>query len=326
MNRDVMTFFKNIKKECSKHYDIIFLCDNSSGVFDSFRNNSDYYLFTTKGLQSLNYPGRSAIAYQDKARGENPYHKDFNFVPGSADLPVLLCYRNNPTYDFYWTVEYDVRYSGSWSRFFSNFGENGADLLGTTLTRYDAIPDWYHWPSLALHDLRVGKDVYLRGFFPIYRLSNRALSQLDQDYRKGARGHYECLMPTVLQHARMTIEDIGGNGEFVRPENRKRFYSNTPTTETLSPGSFVFRPIMARAGKERDTLWHPVKYTPAWRIALRRVKTLLRRLARAVTGERNPLRLSVPAPHQEHLDALTHVEQGTPSGWDEHHHKQHRRR
>lgn len=331
MNREVMAFFKQIKKECSEYYDVVFLCDNSSGVFDEFKNNNDYYLFTTEGLQSLNYPGRSAIAYQDKARGENPYHKDFNFVPGSIDLPVLAFFGSRPGYAHYWVIEYDVRYSGSWHRFLSSFAKSDAALLGTTLTRYEAIPDWYHWSGLDLRGKPIEKDQYIRGFFPIYRISNPALAQLDRDYRCGVKGHFECLGPTLLLHAGFKLEDLGGNGEFVRPENRNRFYSNTPTTETLAPGSFVFRPVMTRAGKERDTLWHPVKYTPAWRIALRRVKALLRRTGRAETGradrsDRKPLRLAAAAPHQEHLDALAHVEQGSTAGRDEHHHKQHRRR
>jgi hypothetical protein len=313
MNREVMAFFKRIKKECSKYYDVIFLCDNTAGVFDSFEDNKDFFLFTTKNLQSLNYVGRSAIVYQDKSRADNPYHKDFNFTPGSTDMPVLLCYKRNPSYDFYWIVEYDVRFSGSWNRFFSFFAKSHADLLGTTLTPYADIPGWYHWPSMALKNMRIGKEAYLRGFFPIYRLSNRALARLDRDYLTGVRGHYECLLPTLLHHAGMTIEDIGGDGPFVRPENRNRFYSNTPTSETLAPGSFVFRPVMTRAGKERDTLWHPVKYTPAWRIALRRMKAMLRRRRSG----------AAPSPNDEHLDALAHVEQGTTPGGQNDQHQQH---
>jgi hypothetical protein len=34
---------------------------------------------------------------------------------------------------------------------------------------------------------------------------------------------------------------------------------------------------MARAGTERDTLWHPVKHIPAWRRAVRRMARLIGR-------------------------------------------------
>lgn len=314
LNREVMAFFRKMKKECGDRHDIFFLADNTTEVFNSFKTNEDFFLFTTRSLQSLNYSGRSAIIYQDKSRESNPYHKDFNFTPGSTDLPVLLFYKDRPGYDYYWIVEYDVRFSGAWRSFFSAFADSRADLLGTTLTRYADIPDWYHWPSLAVANMRIGRESYLRGFFPIYRLSNRALARLDSDYRTGVRGHYECLVPTVLHHAGMTIEDIGGEGPFVRPENRNRFYYNTPTSETLAPGSFVFRPVMARAGKQHDMLWHPVKYTPAWRMALRRARAVLR-------GRR---RLGAPAaPQDEHLDALAEIEKRSTPGRDEDQHQKH---
>jgi hypothetical protein len=276
MDKDIAAFFENMKEECAKYYDVVFLCDNSSGVFEEFKSDEDFSLFTAEELQYLGYPGRSAVVYQDDSRKSNPYHKNFNFVPGSIDLPVLSFFRENPDYQYYWVVEYDVRYSGSWRRLFTAFADSDADLLATTLTRHAAIPDWYHWPGLDLRDLPIGKDQYLRAFLPLYRISNQALAQLDSDYRRGVAGHFECLGPTLLHHAGFKLEDIGGDGEFVRPENRNRFYRNTPTTKTLAPGSFVFRPVMDRVGGERDTLWHPVKYTPAWRVALRRVKRLIR--------------------------------------------------
>lgn len=277
IDKHISASFENIKEECFGQYDVTFLCDNSTGAFDSCKNDDEYFLFTMGDLKALDYPGKSAVTYMEESRKVNPYHKNFNFVPGSTDLPILLHYRNNPGYEYYWVIEYDVRYSGSWRQFFSCFAKNDADLLGTTLTRHRDVPNWYHWPSLDLLDLPVGKDAYLRGFFPVYRLSNRALAQLDRDYRRGIKGHYECLVPTVLHHAGMTIEDIGGDGEFVRPENRNRFYRNTPTAKTLSPGSFVFRPVMTRAGNERNKLWHPVKRLPAWRVAARWMMRLIGR-------------------------------------------------
>jgi hypothetical protein len=215
MDKDIAAFFENMKEECAKYYDVVFLCDNSSGVFEEFKSDEDFSLFTAEELQYLGYPGRSAVVYQDDSRKSNPYHKNFNFVPGSIDLPVLSFFRENPDYQYYWVVEYDVRYSGSWRRLFTAFADSDADLLATTLTRHAAIPDWYHWPGLDLRDLPIGKDQYLRAFLPLYRISNQALAQLDSDYRRGVAGHFECLGPTLLHHAGFKLEDIGGDGEFV---------------------------------------------------------------------------------------------------------------
>ncbi len=278
-SRHVEGHFRRIKSECGACCTVVSLCDNTSGIFDRKKDQDDYFLFSLKQLAALNYPGKAPI-YSEQARQDNPHHKEFNFRPGSIELPVLLYYRHHPEHDHYWVVEYDVRYSGSWRQFFSFFSDWDTDLLGTTINRYDEVPDWFHWQALDLGDMPIGKDKYIRGFFPIYRISRRALAQLDRDYQTGVSGHFECLGPTLLCHAGMTIEDIGGDGAFVRPDCVNRFYDNTPTNDTLSPGSFVFRPAMHRPGKEPNRLWHPVKPVPAWRAALRGAKRTLSRTRR----------------------------------------------
>jgi hypothetical protein len=143
-----------------------------------------------------------------------------------------------------------VRYTGSWLQFFSDFEDNDADLLCTTLLRHRDSPDFVYWPTLKLLDESAGSESYIRGFFPIYRMSNRAWLEVDREYRRGVAGHYECVIPTVLARAHLRIEDIGGDGEFVRPENVNRYYNDK---------SFVFRPIRYRPGKKPNTLFHPVK-------------------------------------------------------------------
>jgi hypothetical protein len=60
--------------------------------------------------------------------------------------------------------------------------------------------------------------------------------------------------------------DIGGDGEFVRPLNRNRFYRNTPSRGSLMPGTFVFRPVMDSPGNGQHA-WHPVKRRPFWQVA-----------------------------------------------------------
>ena len=57
----------------------------------------------------------------------------------------------------------------------------------------------------------------------------------------------------------MVIEDLGGDGQFVRPGNVNRWYTSTLTSQNLAPGSFVARPIRFRPGWKPNKLWHPVK-------------------------------------------------------------------
>jgi hypothetical protein len=254
LNEEVLALFRELKDACADNYKVAFLADNSQGVFDSRKDDADFFLFTLTDLLSLEYPGRPLI-HNLEGRQNNSDHVYFNFRPGSTDMPMQYWFRENPGYDYCWVVEYDVRYTGDWRRFFADFGGNDADLIGTWLTRYRDIPHWPLWPTLDLLDQTLGIEDYVRGFFPVYRLSSRAFALLDGEYRRGVSGHYEGVVPTVLDRAGLTMEDIGGDGEFVRPENRNRYYRD---------GSFTYRPIRYRTGSEPDTLWHPVKPMPTW--------------------------------------------------------------
>jgi Protein of unknown function (DUF3405) len=278
-NKSFDAHFHQISDECGEKFRVVSLCDNSSGLFDDKQDRENHFLFTIEQLSRLNFPGK-APTYSQKARRANPHHKEFNFRPGSIELPVLLYYRHHPEHDYYWVVEYDVRYSGSWDHFFSYFDGSDTDLLGTTMNRFDEVPNWFHWKALNLRSKPIAKKDYIRGFFPIYRISKRALEQLDRDYQTGVGGHFECLGPTLLRHAGLTIEDIGGDGAFVRPQNINRFYVNTPESDTLAPGTFVFRPAIHRPGREPNKLWHPVKHLSPWRIAFRTAKRTISRRQR----------------------------------------------
>lgn len=179
-------------------------------------------------------------------------------VPGNTDLLYLYFARLEPAYSRYWFVEYDVAYTGHWSELFGAFENSSADLLGTTLQPYEHNPGWPWWKSLETVQ-EVDRHEWVRGFFPIVRLSRSALEHLDEGYRSGWSGHFEAVLPTLVAHHGLEIEDLGGDGLYVRDENRNRFYSNIPETDYLSPGTLTYRPTRARPGRARGKLWHPVK-------------------------------------------------------------------
>lgn len=182
--------------------------------------------------------------------------------PGNADTIFLLFHRRHPQYEYVWGIEYDVHYEGSWSYFFEHFDRSTADLLGTTLgaTFKDVLPKVTRPSGIPLAD----KDV-VRGFFPVFRLSRRALATLDRAYQSGWSGHFELVWATVLIKEGLEIEDFGGDGIYVKPDNMNRFYFNHPLRWSLSPGSFVFRPNVKVLSRP-NTLWHPVKpdYVRPW--------------------------------------------------------------
>lgn len=176
----------------------------------------------------------------------------------NVETALMAFWEAHPDYDYYWLVEHDVVFTGAWGDFFDHFTGSEADLLATNIFRRSSGYDWPPWKSLrspyALTD-----EQQIRAFYPLYRISVRALEALVEEYGRGWTGHYECTLATALNYRGLTIEDIGGDGEFVAPANRNRFYTSTPSNAYLSPGTFVFRPTMEKPGDRANTLWHPVK-------------------------------------------------------------------
>ena len=197
----------------------------------------------------------------DWPRYKRPSHYFPGKIPGNEDGMLLSAFHRLPSYDNYWYVEYDVVYSGHWGNFFVNFADNTADMLSTSITRHDQIPDWPLWKSLELPgEIILPRQKWLRSFNPILRLSRQAMETLTAEYHQHAwAGHSECVMPTVLEYRGLRIEDIGGDGEFVPEGRENRHYRNNRLSKALTPGTFVFRPPMMAPGLEPDLLWHPVK-------------------------------------------------------------------
>lgn len=270
---------QQLSTDCGRRRDVYLLSDRTQASVSAARlpGDASELSFTSRDLVDLGYPGKDErILSRQKFR---------NMTLGNAELPLLLFFRQFPRYEHYWVVEYDVRYSGHWEDFFSAFDDDDADLLGTTLQRRAQCPDWSHWHSLSLPTVRTEPEDWIRGFFPVYRMSARALAGLDAAYRDNCAGHMEAALPTILASQGFIIEDIGGRGEFVRPGNENRFYLNEPNTNELSPGTFVYRPVLAEYGQRPDTLWHPVKPgTPKWRRVSKRL------LSSAVTLVRDRVR------------------------------------
>lgn len=225
--------------------DVFVLLNKTDDINPTYRRPSDIrvFEFTVDDLRDLEYP----------LKGRRIRDKDI-------ELFAFTFLKARTEYNRVWVVEYDVTYTGRWNELFDHFLDSDAALLATSLHRWAVNPHWPNWPSIQAPegppaDLRG----YIRAFMPFYRLSRIGYEALDRAYRAGWEGFYEGIVPRILLDAGLAVEDIGGTGEFVRPENRGRFYRSNPAENTLAPGTFVFRPIVASPGPEPDMLWHPVK-------------------------------------------------------------------
>ena len=242
----IMNEFRSIREGCSPNFAVRLLYDNSREDFDSsfFDEEPDVFLYT----------------WNDVKTKYESMDTDFkSVVPGNCIFPILMFVKTATEFKYVWRIEYDARFSGDWNLLFHYFAKDPSDLLGTTLFRYNFRPEWNWWRSLKspIHDLK--KNSLLRGFFPVFRLSSKACAILEEAYRAGWKGHYEVSIPTILNLHGCSIEDIGGDGEFVKPENKNRFYTNTPAAAGLAPGTFVCPPHSCSDLHLVNKLYHPVK-------------------------------------------------------------------
>lgn len=192
-----------------------------------------------------------------------PYKRKFSqhpgtFWPRNIDLPLLWYFHENPQYDYYWVMEYDVRFTGHWLDFFSHFDASDRALLATTLFDFDFRPAWDNWKTLK-SPRRIPERDRVRALFPLYRLSNAALRALHAAYCDGWSGHYEVTIPTILKTSGFTLEDFGGSGRYVADGNYNRFYRNSPDIAGLAPGTFTVVANQISAAYPPNLLWHPIK-------------------------------------------------------------------
>lgn len=193
---------------------------------------------------------------------------------GHTDLVALHFFRERPRYARYWLVEYDVRFSGPWSRFFAAFEEEPADFVCPLIRRREDQPDWMWWPGVRVPEGPPGTPT-LCAFMPIWRASEAAVAAVDAAWRAGWAGHSEAVWPTAIARAGLSLLDPGGDGPFTPPQLRGRFYTSTMREVHLSPGTMMWKPPLLRPGSRPDMLWHPVK--PFWpRVELRNALRELR--------------------------------------------------
>ena len=176
-----------------------------------------------------------------------------SFVPGSAHFPLLHFFADQNHYEQYWLIEFDVRFSGDWRRFFESFRTVEADFLTSCIRRHADEPDWCWWPSLSHPKKFIPETKRLGSFNPIYRISNAALKHLSESHRDGWVGHFEVLIPTLLQQQGFDLADFGGQGSLVAPDRKNKFYTEG-TDGTMRPC-----PCHAEAGPQADKLYHPIK-------------------------------------------------------------------
>lgn len=273
LNAPVRAVFERIAREAPSDHAVRFILSTDDPAAGTAGLSEDQVERISRAdLFALGFPEKCQDADWDMA--------------GNLDLVFLAFARRHPQHEHYWFLEYDVHWEGVWDVFFEHFRNSPADVLGATMVHLDDVPHKKNNPPYPKQVVPAGmtwqdQDV-IKGFLPACRISRRAVEALAAAYGSGLGGHYEVNVPTVAKQNGMVIEDFGGRGPFVRPENKDRFYFARADTYSHSPGSFVFRPAQWVLPR-RNTLWHPMKPggVPAWhpmRIEGGLVKTAVERV------------------------------------------------
>ena len=238
--------YQRLREELDvNRYDVVLLfnANNKVKAMDIIPDTINAYVYDIDDLNELGYTPICG-----------------NLLPGSCHFPVLRFYLDHPSYSYYWLIEYDVDFTGKWSNLMDSFDYSNSDFVATYMTHYNVLKNrgWMWWNKSNKMQYPVTECI--RGFHPICRYSNRALNYIDQYQKKGYSAHSEVLIATCLYHAGMELEDFGGTGEFVKLENKNKFYI-IPTEQNI--GTFCYRPVYpieyVRDNGIREKLYHPIK-------------------------------------------------------------------
>jgi hypothetical protein len=216
------------------------------------KSDDNIYQFSNESLNILQYPSTEYSFWRTNSfkniKQYFPIAK--SFFPYNVHFPLLYFYLQNNNYDYYWLIEYDVRFSGDWRFFFESFQDIEADLLTCRMWNYFDKPSWYWWRCIWHPKHFISLENRLSSFNPIYRISNPALRHLHQSHLDGWVGHYEVLVPTLLYGNGFKLVGIGGAERFVCPGQRNTFYTSK---------TFRWRPVFKTIGVEINKLYHPIK-------------------------------------------------------------------
>jgi len=181
-------------------------------------------------------------------------------LPGQAHFPLIHFYRQHSKYEYYWLIEYDVRFTGNWHQFFQAYSSNQADFLSAHLSTYTKEPDWPHW-NLHHPTRHIPQDQRRRSFNPIFRISRSALDQIDQAHQAGWQGHGEVLLATLLDQNQFTQQDLNQVQRSAGVQRNDRVYRSGFPHGNAAPGSETmrYRPNHDRSPYYPGMLYHPVK-------------------------------------------------------------------
>ena len=181
-------------------------------------------------------------------------------MDGNFHFVLLDFFRKHPNFDYYWLIEYDVRFNGSWRTFFSFFQDKEEDFLAAHVETKEDNPNWIRWHEIVLNNIPKNRFTLLKSFNPICRFSNRAFALLHSRCLLGDRGHNELLMPTLFNYFKLKIADFGGNGRYIYKDHPDLFYMYDEEDKAEDKCTHRYYPKHNHSTmKCPNMIYHPIK-------------------------------------------------------------------
>lgn len=170
-------------------------------------------------------------------------------VPGNGHIPTIA-FAHRHKYDYYWFIEYDIRYTGDWWSVFDLSRDSEADLIGPVVEAPFSDESWDHWESINLPYSELA-----RSFAPVRRVSHRLLEHVTDVITSGYWAHHETLLPSACWNEDWPMVDLN---ELAMNQRGAPLYSTASDAD--APSTLDYRPVTSTTcHAKRDRLYHPVK-------------------------------------------------------------------
>jgi len=220
----------------------VIVCTHS-GSYMSYKNhweNSglefDWLVDTTNGYLQPEWPSllydeqqiRQGLQFKGNVSKKHYWNSygNRNIIWFYPHFRMIRYFADNPNYDYYWFMDDDVT-GNNWNLFFDSLESNKADFISMygfkkqTVKTQPSVPyidkkttsgpDWFErFPGDGDKMPEGTKDLF-GSFFPIVRISNRALRKLVDLNAKGFSGYSEGYVPTILNSSGMILDTLFDN-------------------------------------------------------------------------------------------------------------------
>ena len=156
-------------------------------LYNDIKNNDkyDFYILYNKPKKSdpdLYLDGINVISFDNEYIFEKYKHLYFGYDDehGSYNTFYMIYefYLLHKEYDYYWTIEDDVYFTGKWNNLFNYYENTNYDLICTHYYNKTAFPWKYNHINNVLGKNYFNDNTFGLAFLPIARLSNNLINTI----------------------------------------------------------------------------------------------------------------------------------------------------